>query len=126
MFGIITFAPHFKASSLPLGCIVPMAVVAGMLESGMRSLVRAIIFRHVVRSPLFSFPSGVSGWGMKGPMPTMSASSSRVKIRSIASSLGPCPGSPTIHPAPTSYPSLLRIRSFSLLVSRSPSGWSLP
>ena len=74
-FGMTTLAPDARMSSRPCGTIVSMAVVAGMLASGSSRRSKETMRRVRWKSPGTAVPSGVSGFGIRGPMPTMSASS---------------------------------------------------
>jgi len=78
-------------------------------DYGKRREATARAFNVSDRSPAGQAASGVSGWGRKGPIPSMSAWSSFISRRSSASNPRDWPGRPTIFPVPTSYPDSLSI-----------------
>ena len=80
--GMTTLAPHCKPMVLPLGSMLPSAVVEGRSAFGNISLRIASIRRVRCKSPCFSLANGVWWWGIKGPMPIMSGCSSCKKRRS--------------------------------------------
>ena len=72
-----------------------------ILSSGKSRRMMASNLQVMSTVPDGNAPSGVSRWGMKGPMPTISGSKRRMKARSRAMSAGVCHGEPTMKPHPT-------------------------
>ena len=69
--GIITFAPAKIALLWSPLQSVARAVVAGIRAEGISSLVMAIALSVSSILPALWFAKGVSGCGIKGPMPTI-------------------------------------------------------
>jgi peptide subunit release factor RF-3 len=80
--GIMTFAPESMPSVRPVDDRVASAVVDGMSAWGSSRRVIAIVANVRLSSPAGSLPNGVEGWGMKGPMPTISGCMAVMNCRS--------------------------------------------
>ncbi len=71
-FGMTTLAPAFNPNSLPIGLIVPNAVVAGIKAYGNIKRNIEIIFKVRSRLPVGNVLKGVSLCVMYVPMPIIS------------------------------------------------------